>query len=126
MSEPQTPVSPEPQPQAPIASAYAPAVAGPKQALSLTSFILGLAGVVFSWIPVLGFLVPLGAVILGFIGKKKEEAAPKWMSLTGIITGFVGIGLSLIVGLIWIVGIILNVILINNVNSIYENLPDYY
>jgi hypothetical protein len=80
----------------PAAPAPVPVAAGPKQALSLTSFILGLAGLVFSWIPGLGFLASLAAIILGFIGRKREPAAPKWMSLVGIIAGFVAIVLSVI------------------------------
>ncbi|NEM91260.1 DUF4190 domain-containing protein [Galbitalea soli] len=86
------PIVPEPAP------AYTPApVAGPKQGLSLTSFILGIAGLVFSWVPVLGFLASLAAIILGFVAKSKEKAAPRWMWIVGIILGFVAIAISLIV-----------------------------
>jgi hypothetical protein len=84
------PVAPVP-PAAPVAAAV-----GPRQALSLTSFITGIAGVIFFWIPFLGFLSGLAGVIFGFIGRKREPAAPKWMSLVGIITGFVGIVLNII------------------------------
>lgn len=84
----------------PAAPAPAPVAAGPKQALSLTSFILGLAGLVFSWVPVLGFLASLAAIILGFIGRKREPAAPAWMSLVGIIAGFVAIVLSIILTIV--------------------------
>ncbi len=68
----------------------APAVAAPKQTLSLISFIAGIASIVFTWIPVLGFLVAVAAIILGFLGRKREPGAPTWMALVGIITGFVG------------------------------------
>jgi hypothetical protein len=99
------PIAPEPTPEptpvppaAPAAPGYAPAYAAapPKQALSLTSFILGLGGLVFSWVPGLGFLASLAAIILGFIGRKNEPGAPKWMSLIGIIAGFVAIALSIL------------------------------
>jgi hypothetical protein len=93
------PIAPEPTP-APAAPVYAPAAAGPKQALSLTSFILGLAGLVFSWIPFLGFLASLAAIIIGFISRKREPAAPRWMSLVGIIAGFVAIVLSIILTIV--------------------------
>ena len=98
------PIVPEPTPT-PAAPAYAPApvAAGPKQALSLTSFITGIAGVVLSAVPGLGFLSALAGVILGFIGKKKEPAAPKWMATVGIITGFVGIVLSIIFTVVTII-----------------------
>ena len=69
----------------PPAAAPAPAP-GPAQTLSLISFIVGLASFVFSWVPVLGFLGAIAAIILGFMGKKKEPAAPKWMWLGSIDT----------------------------------------
>jgi hypothetical protein len=87
----------------PAAPVPAPVAAGPKQALSLTSFILGLAGLVFSWVPVLGFLASLAAIILGFIGRKREPAAPSWMSLVGIIAGFVAIVLSIILTIVLLI-----------------------
>ncbi|MCU1551182.1 MAG: hypothetical protein JWR36_1742 [Glaciihabitans sp.] len=114
------PIAPEPTPPpaAPAAPAYAPApAAGPKQALSLTSFILGIAGLVFSWVPFLGFLASLAAIILGFIGRKKEPAAPKWMSLIGIILGFVAIVIGIIVIAFLVIGIIANAALLNGVNT---------
>jgi len=86
------------------APAPAPGPAGPKQALSLTSFILGIAGIVFSWVPILPFLASLAAIILGFIARKNEPGAPKWMALVGIILGFVAIGLAI---LILVVGAVL-------------------
>ena len=92
-------------PAAPATPAYAPAAAGPKQGLSLTSFILGLAALVFSWAIGFGFLVAVAAVVLGFLGKAKEPQAPKWMWLVGIITGFVAIFIALIVLIIWIVAL---------------------
>ncbi|MCU1556478.1 MAG: hypothetical protein JWN09_473 [Microbacteriaceae bacterium] len=94
---------PPPPPSAPPASPYVAPAAGPKQTLSLVSFILGLAGLVFSWVFILGFLASLAAIILGFIAKSREPAAPKWMWLVGIITGFVAILISVIVIIIAII-----------------------
>ncbi|MCU1505551.1 MAG: hypothetical protein QOG18_11 [Microbacteriaceae bacterium] len=91
---------PEPTP-------YSTPAAGPRQVLSLTSFILGLAGLLFGWIPfvgILGFLAAVGAVVTGFMGKAKEPQAPKWMWLVGIIAGFAAIAIGLIVLIIIIIG----------------------
>ncbi|MCU1581747.1 MAG: hypothetical protein QOD27_1960 [Microbacteriaceae bacterium] len=91
---------PEPTP-------YSTPAAGPRQVLSLTSFILGLAGLLFGWIPfvgILGFLAAIGAVVTGFMGKAKEPQAPKWMWLVGIIAGFAAIAIGLIVLIIIIIG----------------------
>lgn len=88
------------------AAGYAPA-APVKQTLSLVSFIVGLISVLLSFAYGIGLIPGIVAVILGFQGKKKEPAAPKWMWLTGVITGFVAIGLGLIVGLVTIIGVII-------------------
>jgi hypothetical protein len=96
--------------------------AAPKQGLSLTSFILGLAGLLFSWIPFFGFLVSLAAVILGFIGKGKEPGAPKWMWLVGVIAGFVGILVSI---LFIVLVVILPLILFSSVGVNINNIPGY-
>jgi hypothetical protein len=98
---PTPPPPPEPTP-------YGAPVAVPKQSLSLTSFILGLAGLLFSWVPlvgILGFLASVGAVVTGFLGKAKEPQAPKWMWLIGIIAGFVAIGIGLILLIVFIVAL---------------------
>lgn len=76
---------------------YGTGIQGPKQTLSLTSFILGLASLVFCWVPVLGFLGAVAAVVIGFIAKGREPGAPRWMWLVGIISGFAAILLSLLI-----------------------------
>lgn len=74
--------------------AYVPQPAGPAQGLSITSMVLGLVGLLFSlfgW----GFLIALAAVITGHLAQRRQPwAKPMW--LTGIITGYVGIGFSLL------------------------------
>ena len=106
-AEPAAPAYVAPAAAAPAAPAYAPApAAGPKQGLSLTSFILGLASLVFSWVTGLGFLAALAAVIIGFIAKGREKEAPRWMWLVGIITGFVALFIALIVTIFWIIALV--------------------
>ena len=100
----------------PPAAAPAPAP-GPAQTLSLISFIVGLASFVFSWVPVLGFLGAIAAIILGFMGKKKEPAAPKWMWLGGIIAGFVALAISLIIGLVTILTIFLPFLFLGSIDT---------
>lgn len=99
-----------PPPAAPQPSPYsAPAGTpggGVKQALSLTSFIVGIASLVLlSWVPFLGLLASAAAVVLAFMGKSKEPNAPKWMWIVGMITGFVGVAIGLFVSIFTIIGI---------------------
>lgn len=94
---PPPPAQTPPPPPAYAAPGYAPAPAGPAQGLSITSMILGIAGVflsLFGW----GLLPAIAGVVTGHIAQKRQPyAKPFW--LTGLITGYVGIGISLIWGL---------------------------
>lgn len=76
----------------------APGSSGPKT-LSLISMITGIVGVAF-----FGFLAiaSIAAIILGFLGRKREpEARAFW--LTGLITGFVGLGIFIVGGILLLV-----------------------
>jgi hypothetical protein len=56
--------------------------------------ILGIAGVVLSFM-MLGFLPSLAAVITGHMAVKRQPHA-KAMWLTGIITGYIGLAISVV------------------------------
>ncbi|MDH6238397.1 DUF4190 domain-containing protein [Cryobacterium sp. CG_9.6] len=56
--------------------------ASPPTGLSVTSLVLGLISVFFGFT----FLVPLGALIFGIVGLKREPAG-RGMAITGIIIG---------------------------------------
>jgi hypothetical protein len=63
--------------------------------LSIISLITGILGVVtgfFGW----GLLFSIAAVVLGHLGKKKEPAA-RGFWLTGLITGYVGIAVNVVI-----------------------------
>ncbi len=80
----------QPAPQA----GYQPAPAAPSKTLSIISMVAGIVGILSS-----GFfgLAAIAAVVLGFMGKKREGEPAKGFWLTGIITGFVGIAIMVIV-----------------------------
>lgn len=102
----QPPVPPAPpagQPAAPAAP-QAPAPGQPAgygvpapqpKGLAITALILGIVGLIFSWVPVLGLVLGIVAVILGIMALKKMQ--PKGLGLTGLITG----GIAVILGAIW-------------------------
>ena len=74
--------------------AYTPAPAGPPQGLAITSMITGIAGILLS-IAGFGFLPAVAAVITGHMAQKRQPyAKPFWV--TGLITGYVGVGIHLI------------------------------
>jgi hypothetical protein len=80
--------------------------------LSLTAMITGIAGIVLGfagW----GFLLALAGVIFGHIGQRREPHA-KAFWLTGLITGYVGLALNIIVGLIVLAAIFVPLILLES------------
>ncbi|WP_173923601.1 hypothetical protein [Agromyces sp. Marseille-P2726] len=66
--------------------------------------IVGLVGFFVVFIPIVGgvmqLIIPAAAVVLGFIGRKREPAA-KGMWLTGIILGFVGLAIAVLSIIFW-------------------------
>lgn len=96
------------QPTPPPSTPYAPApTSGKSPVLSILSLIFGILGVVLSlFLFGTGFIPGAAAVVLGFLGRRKEPLA-KGMWLTGLITGFVAIGIAIIIwiGLAVIVGL---------------------
>jgi hypothetical protein len=72
--------------------------------LSIISMVAGILGLVVSWTG-WGGIFAIAAVVLGFIGRSKEPQA-KGFWLTGIILGFVAIGIALLVIIFAIIAII--------------------
>jgi hypothetical protein len=78
--------------------------------------ICGIAGIVFPF-----FLPSVAAVVFGHIARKKEPTASA-LSLTGLITGYIGIGLSvLVVGLIVVFAVIVPLIIISTTAGTIES-----
>jgi hypothetical protein len=75
--------------------------------LSLVAGIIGVVGFFVVFIPIVGpimqLVIPAAAVVLGFLGKRREPWASKGLWLTGIILGFVGLAIGLISLIGWIV-----------------------
>jgi len=103
------PVADRPNPYAQAAPAApqpymnGPYVAPPSQGLSITSMVLGIAGVLISFCYGFGFLFSVAAVITGHLATKREpQASAKGFRLAGIITGYVGLGIVLL----WVIGFV--------------------
>ena len=77
-----------------VQSPYGAPVAGDAKGLSIGSMVTGIVSLVLLFFYV-GWLSGIAAVILGHIALKKEPAG-KGMAITGLITGYAAIGLSLI------------------------------
>ncbi|MGN6741682.1 MAG: DUF4190 domain-containing protein [Amnibacterium sp.] len=100
------------QPTPPPSTPYAPAPSK-SPVLSILSLIFGILGVVLSlFLFGSGVLPGAAGVVLGFIGRRKEPQA-KGMWLTGIITGFIAVGIAIIV---WIGLIVIAATIGSNAN----------
>lgn len=93
----------------PVNPYAAPAAGAPSKktpVLSIISMVVGILGVLgagVAFIPIVGAFLqiwfPTAAVVLGFLGKKREPQG-KGFWLTGIITGFVGLAF-LVLGIVF-------------------------
>ncbi|WP_166791055.1 hypothetical protein [Cryobacterium glucosi] len=74
--------------------------------LSLVAGVVGLLGLPIAFIPFVGgvltLLLPAAAIVLGALGRTKEPRA-RALWLTGLITGIVGVALSLLSIVVWII-----------------------
>lgn len=84
------------QQYAPVA--YAPYAAPQPRGFSITAMILGLAGILF-WFT---FLVPVGAIVFGIVGLKKEPTG-RGMAIAGIVLGGLCFVATLLVIVFWVV-----------------------
>lgn len=112
---------PEPAGEIPVPSPYAPQspyagpnpyaqqgqvgyAAAPPRGLSITSMVLGIVGLVGFFLG--GGLLSVGAVIFGHIGLKREPAG-RGMAIAGIVTGYVGIGIGILLFLLILVPLLI-------------------
>jgi len=100
-----TPPPPAPDPAAPnpYAAPASPAPAAGSKGLSITSLILGILGFIGAWIFGSGLLFSIAAVITGHIGLKKEPSG-RPLSITGLVLGYIGIAIAVIVLIVVIIG----------------------
>ena len=72
----------------------------PSSGLAITSMVLGIVGLVLCWFIYIGLPAALLGVILGFIALNKVKAGTgggRGMAVTGIVCGFIAIGLVVVV-----------------------------
>ncbi|RZT58375.1 uncharacterized protein DUF4190 [Microcella alkaliphila] len=112
--EPAADVTPEPAagnpyappPAAPAAGpAYGGAPAAPKQTLSIVSLVTGISGVVLSFFFGLGLLPAVAGVVTGHMALKREPHA-RGLALGGLITSYVGLALSILIGLLLLIPVL--------------------
>ncbi|MCU1425959.1 MAG: hypothetical protein JWM51_2250 [Microbacteriaceae bacterium] len=84
-------------------SPYSPTPSSPTPTLSIISLVLGILGVAAGFVG-FGLLFSIGAVVLGHLGQRREPSA-KGFWITGLITGYIGIAINLLVLIFLIVAL---------------------
>ncbi len=89
------PPPPEPMPFAPPLRTPAPASNGPATA----GMVLGILGVALFWLPVIGFVMAIIAVVLGGVGLSRSNlgGGGRGQAIAAIVLGVLGIILPILV-----------------------------
>ncbi|WP_152559355.1 hypothetical protein [Tumebacillus flagellatus] len=73
--------------------------------LAIAGMIVGIVGLVLSWIPFFGFLVNLTGLILSSFGMKSRE---RGMAVAGLVTSIIGLLIAILMTVIVIIGIVVD------------------
>lgn len=93
------PNAPVPQYQGPPMQQF-PAVQ-PSNGVAIGGMVTGIVGLVFGWVPIVGFILGAVAVILSGVGinnANKKHASGRGMAVAGLVCGI----LAVLFGLFWI------------------------
>ena len=80
-----------------------------KGTLAVLALVFGIAGIVISWIPFVGFLgfalsiaaIIMGAIELSRISKGTSSSSGKGFAITGLILGIIAIVLSIVFSIVF-------------------------
>lgn len=97
----------QPAQQVPYSQPAAAVTAEPGQSsgVGIGALICGIIGLVLCWVPIVGLILSIVAVVLGGKGKRTLPEGKKGMALAGFILGIIGLIISIIVLIAWIVTI---------------------
>ena len=94
----------------------------PPRGLSVASMVLGIVGLVMGWF-LLG-LPSIVGVVLGHIGLKREPAGRPF-AITGLVTGYIGVGIAVIATLALLAAFIVPFLILIGVASSGDYNYDY-
>lgn len=79
--------------------AAAPAPAPATNGVAIAALVIGIIAILISWVPALGALAGILALVLGFVGRSKAKKTPanvgSGQALTGIVTGILATLISI-------------------------------
>jgi hypothetical protein len=87
--------------QVAAAPQYQPVAQQPSNGVAVGGMVTGIVGLVFGWVPVVGFILGAVAVILSGVGIRNvnsKQATGRGMAVAGLVCGI----LAVIFGIFWI------------------------
>ena len=71
--------------------------------LGITSLVLGIISIVFCWVPILGLVAGIIAIVLSV---KQKKIFPNGINTAGLVTGIIGSVFSVLYLIIWLIVLI--------------------
>jgi hypothetical protein len=68
--------------------------------MGVASLVLGIASIVFCWVPILGLVAGIVGLILAI---KQRKESPNGIATGGLVTSIIGLVLSVIYTIFWLV-----------------------
>ncbi|MDF7640825.1 DUF5067 domain-containing protein [Bifidobacterium sp. ESL0784] len=96
---PQQPANPASQPPMGMPQQQPMGQMPKRPGMALAALILGIVAIVMFWIPIVGIICGIAALVIGIMSMRKIKAnrlPGKGMSVAGLVTGIIGIVLSLV------------------------------
>lgn len=81
-------------------SPASPVPVAPRNGFGVTALVLGIVGAVFSWIPVLGLILAVLAVVFGALGYtrvRKGQATNSGMAIAGLVLGIMAFVIQMVI-----------------------------
>ena len=70
-----------------------------KNSFGIASLVLGIVSIVFCWVPILGLVAGILAIVFAV---KQRKIAPNGITTGGLVTGIIGLAFSVIYNIFWI------------------------
>lgn len=88
------------QPSPPPPGSYPPPAAPQQNGVAIAAMVTGIVSLVFFWLFFIGIPAGIVGVILGFVGLNKSKqmnGVGRGMAITGLVTGAIGIVVSVVI-----------------------------
>ncbi len=96
--------APEPAPYV-GSSSYAPD-ASQSSGVGVGAMVCGIIGLILCWVPIVGLILSIVAVVLGSKGRKELPPDKRGMATAGFVMGIIGLVIAVIVLIGWVIAMV--------------------